>query len=118
MNWQLTAQALGGLALFLLAMQMMTDGLKAFAGGALKRLLEQWTSTALRGVFSGILVTGLVKSERRNPKTEPGIGRTVEKMRCGWSLERALSAFGFQVSFGTRISNFGPVPGQPQPAVT
>ena len=113
MNWQLIVHAAGGLALFLLAMQMMTDGLKAFAGGALKRLLEQWTSTALRGVISGILVTGLVQSERRNPKTEPGIGRTVEKTRCvgRWNVR-------FRVSFGSRISNFGPVPGQPQPAVT
>jgi len=52
----------GGLALFLLAMQMMTDGLKVFAGTGLKRLLERWTSSPLRGVFAGILVTGVVQS--------------------------------------------------------
>lgn len=62
MTLQLTLNAAGGLALFLLAMLMMTEGLKTFAGGALKQLLGQWTSTPLRGVFSGILVTGVVQS--------------------------------------------------------
>lgn len=52
----------GGLALFLLAMRMMTSGLKLSAGGALRRLLAGWTSTPLRGVCSGILVTGVVQS--------------------------------------------------------
>jgi phosphate:Na+ symporter len=55
-------EAAGGLALFLLAMSMMTEGLKAFAGGGLKRLLSRWTSTPLRGVFVGVLVTGIVQS--------------------------------------------------------
>lgn len=62
MTWQLSLNAVGGLALFLLAMLMMTQGLKTFAGGALKQLLGQWTSTPLRGVFSGMLVTGVVQS--------------------------------------------------------
>lgn len=54
--------ALGGLALFLLAMQMMTDGLKVFAGDGLKQLLSRYTSTPFKGVLTGILVTGLVQS--------------------------------------------------------
>lgn len=62
MTWQLSLNAAGGLALFLLAMLMMTEGLKTFAGGALKQLLGRWTSSPLRGVFSGILVTGVVQS--------------------------------------------------------
>jgi phosphate:Na+ symporter len=62
MTWQLSLNAAGGLALFLLAMLMMTEGLKTFAGGALKQLLGQWTSGPLRGVFSGLLVTGVVQS--------------------------------------------------------
>lgn len=62
MNLELLVNALGGLALFLLAMQMMTDGLKTFAGGGLRHLLGQWTSTPLRGVLAGVLVTGIVQS--------------------------------------------------------
>ncbi len=54
--------AAGGLGLFLLAMMMMTTGLKAFAGSGLKRLLSRWTSTPFRGVLSGLLVTGVVQS--------------------------------------------------------
>lgn len=54
--------ALGGLALFLLAMQMMTEGLKVFAGDGLKQLLSRYTSTPFKGVLTGILVTGLVQS--------------------------------------------------------
>jgi phosphate:Na+ symporter len=55
-------QILGGLALFLLAMEMMTDGLKNFAGQHLKHLLGQWTRTPLRGLGAGILITGIVQS--------------------------------------------------------
>ncbi|WP_150911551.1 Na/Pi cotransporter family protein [Marinobacter halotolerans] len=55
-------QILGGLALFLLAMEMMTDGLKNFAGHHLKHLLGQWTRTPLRGLGAGVLITGIVQS--------------------------------------------------------
>lgn len=54
--------AAGGLAIFLLAMGMMTGGLKVFGGSRLKRHLEGWTSSPLRGVATGALVTALVQS--------------------------------------------------------
>lgn len=62
MSGEIALNAAGGLALFLLAMQMMTDGLKSFAGGSLKQLLGRFTSTPFKGVLAGILVTGLVQS--------------------------------------------------------
>lgn len=62
MTVDIALNAAGGLALFLLAMQMMTEGLKSFAGGSLKQLLGRFTSTPLKGVLAGILVTGLVQS--------------------------------------------------------
>ncbi|MCC7414272.1 MAG: Na/Pi cotransporter family protein [Gammaproteobacteria bacterium] len=62
MNLQIALNAAGGLALFLLAMLMMTEGLKVFAGRGLKQLLGRWTSTPVRGVFAGMLVTGVVQS--------------------------------------------------------
>lgn len=62
MNFQIALNAAGGLALFLLAMLMMTEGLKTFAGGGLRKLLGQWTSTPARGVLAGTLVTGMVQS--------------------------------------------------------
>lgn len=57
-----TVNAAGGLALFLLAMLMMTEGLKLFAGDGLKQLLGRFTSTPLKGVLAGLLFTGLVQS--------------------------------------------------------
>lgn len=57
-----TINATGGLALFLLSMLMMTEGLKLFAGEGLKQLLGRFTSTPFKGVLTGVLVTGLVQS--------------------------------------------------------
>jgi phosphate:Na+ symporter len=53
---------LGGLGLFLLAVGMMTDGLKLAAGNSLRKVLAQWTSTPLRGVLSGFTMTAIVQS--------------------------------------------------------
>lgn len=52
----------GGLGLFLLGMHLLTDGLKLAAGRALETLLERWTSGRVRGLASGMLITGLVQS--------------------------------------------------------
>jgi phosphate:Na+ symporter len=52
----------GGLGVFLLAISMITDGLKLAAGDQLKVILENSTTTRLRGVASGILVTAIVQS--------------------------------------------------------
>ncbi|MAE51010.1 MAG: Na/Pi cotransporter [Micavibrio sp.] len=59
---EIVLNAAGGLALFLLAMVMMTEGLKTFVGRGLKTFLQKWTSNPLRGVISGALVTALVQS--------------------------------------------------------
>lgn len=53
---------LGGLGLFLLAVGMMTDGLKKSAGASLKRILSQWTDTPFKGVLSGFFMTAIVQS--------------------------------------------------------
>jgi len=52
----------GGLGLFLLSVRMITDGMKLAAGGALNDVLGRCTSTPLRGLTSGALITGLVQS--------------------------------------------------------
>ncbi len=53
---------LGGLGLFLLAVTMITDGLKLAARDTLKDILGKYTGTPLRGVGSGMLVTAVVQS--------------------------------------------------------
>ncbi|WP_158967625.1 Na/Pi cotransporter family protein [Paraglaciecola sp. L3A3] len=52
----------GGLGLFLLAIGMMTDGLKLAAGTSLRKLLSKWSSTPLRGIYSGCFMTAVVQS--------------------------------------------------------
>ncbi|GAB4358936.1 MAG: hypothetical protein Kow006_27710 [Gammaproteobacteria bacterium] len=51
---------IGGLGLFLLAVRMITDGLRMAAGSALRELLGIWTRTPLRGIAAGLLITAIV----------------------------------------------------------
>lgn len=53
---------IGGVGLFLLGMNMMTDGLKLAAGSLLRDLLARWTSTRWRGLLAGAMITALVQS--------------------------------------------------------
>ena len=52
----------GGLGLFLLAVNMITDGLTQAAGHALRDMLGKWTRTPARGVVSGLSITAIVQS--------------------------------------------------------
>ena len=62
MSWQIITGLAGGVGLFLLGMELMTDGLKLSAGKSLQRILRSSTKTPLRGVLSGALITSLVQS--------------------------------------------------------
>jgi len=53
---------LGGLGLFLFGIKSMSEGLQAVAGDKLRIILEKGTKTPLRGVLTGIIVTGLIQS--------------------------------------------------------
>ncbi|HCW91215.1 MAG TPA: Na/Pi cotransporter [Marinobacter sp.] len=61
MTFDVLFQVAGGLALFMLAMEMMTNGLKQTAGPQLRHILANWTRTPIRGVGSGMLITGIVQ---------------------------------------------------------
>ena len=52
----------GGLGLFLLAVNMITDGLKLAAGHALRHMLGTWTSSLARGILTGVSITAIVQS--------------------------------------------------------
>ncbi|MBU1191794.1 MAG: Na/Pi symporter [Gammaproteobacteria bacterium] len=52
----------GGLGLFLLAVGMISQGLRVAAGRQLRRMLACWTGTRLRGVATGALITAVVQS--------------------------------------------------------
>lgn len=53
---------LGGVGLFLYGMKLMSEGLQTIAGDRMRDILEKGTKTPIRGVFTGILVTGLIQS--------------------------------------------------------
>ena len=53
---------LGGLALFLYGMQMMSDGLEDVAGDRMERILEKLTSNRFLGVAVGALITAIIQS--------------------------------------------------------
>lgn len=60
---------LGGVGLFLLGMTVMTAGLKAVAGPALRKA----AATPLRGAFWGAVVTLLVQSSSATTMTTIGL---------------------------------------------
>ncbi|RLB49066.1 MAG: Na/Pi cotransporter family protein [Deltaproteobacteria bacterium] len=60
--WVTIGTFAGGIGLFLLGMHLLTEGLKAAAGGALKGILARATGTRLRALASGALITGIVQS--------------------------------------------------------
>src|SRR5499425_1092340 len=64
---------LGGVGLFLLGMTVMTEGLKALAGSALRAVLSKAAATPLRGSFWGAIVTLLVQSSSATTMTTIGL---------------------------------------------
>ena len=64
---------LGGVGLFLLGMTVMTEGLKALAGSALRTVLGKAAATPLQGSFWGAIVTLLVQSSSATTMTTIGL---------------------------------------------
>ena len=58
----LVFKLVGGIGLFLMGMVLLTDGLKAFAGDALRRWLIRFTGTPAKAFASGALLTAMVQS--------------------------------------------------------
>ncbi len=65
-------QMVGGIGLFLLGMILLTDGIKAFAGDALRQTLMRFTGRPLRALLSGVLVTMVVQSSSATTVTVIG----------------------------------------------
>lgn len=62
MSIQLILSLLGGLALFLYGMQMMSTNLEAAAGNRMKDILEKLTSNRFLGVIAGAVITAVIQS--------------------------------------------------------
>lgn len=55
-------ELLGGLALFLYGMEMMSSGLELVAGDRLRVVIEKMTSNFFKSIFVGALVTAIIQS--------------------------------------------------------
>lgn len=62
MGMELILGLLGGLALFLYGMQMMSTNLEAVAGNRMKQILERLTANRFLGVLVGAGITALIQS--------------------------------------------------------
>jgi phosphate:Na+ symporter len=105
-------QLLGGIGLFLLGMVLLTDGLKAFAGDALRAGLVRFTGTPTKAFASGTLVTLMVQSSSATTVTLIGfvsaglitfpqamgvvMGASLGTTGTGW----VVSVLGLKVSLG------------------
>ena len=103
---------LGGIGLFLLAINLLTDGLKMFAGEALSRALIRFTGTPLKAFTSGAIVTLLAQSSTATTVTLIGfvsaglisfpqavgvvMGASLGTTGTGW----LISVFGLKISLG------------------
>ena len=62
MGVELVLSLLGGLALFMYGMQMMSSNLEAVAGNRMKQILERLTANRFFGVLVGAGITALIQS--------------------------------------------------------
>ena len=66
---------LGGLALFLYGMQMMSNGLEMAAGNKMKRILEKLTANRIKGVVAGAVITAVIQSSSATTVMVGGFGQ-------------------------------------------
>ena len=59
---EIIVSMLGGLALFLYGMRMMSNGLELTAGNSMKSILEKLTTNRIVSIIVGAAVTALVQS--------------------------------------------------------
>ena len=104
---------LGGLGLFLLGMVVLTDGLRALAGRALRRVLSRFTRSPLSGAMTGAATTAVVQSSSATTVATVGfvgaglltfpqalgivLGANVGTTMTGW----LVALLGFKLELGT-----------------
>jgi phosphate:Na+ symporter len=104
---------LGGLGLFLLGMVVLTEGLRALAGRALRRMLSRFTRSPLSGAMTGAATTAVVQSSSATTVATVGfvgaglltfpqalgivLGANVGTTITGW----LVALLGFKLELGT-----------------
>ncbi len=101
MDWAETVFLIvGGLGIFLYGIHKLGDSLKLLAGNRLKKMIEKTTSTPLRGIFVGALVTILLQTSTGTTAL------TVSLVRAGlMSFPQALGII-LGANLGTTSTSF------------
>ena len=108
-------QACGGLGLFLLGMIIMTDGLRALAGSAIRAALIRFTHSPLSGAVTGAAGTAVLQSSSATTVAAVGFvgaglltfpeslgiifGANIGTTLKGW----IIAVFGFKFPLGTLV---------------
>lgn len=100
-DWKYTIFAIvGGLGIFLYGINLMGDSLKALAGSKLKLIIEKTTNTPLKGIFVGIVITGLIQSSSGTTALTVGL------VRAGlMTLPQAIGVI-IGANIGTTVTSF------------
>jgi len=93
-------QAIGGLGLFLLGMIIMTEGLRALAGDAIRAALMRFTSSPASGAMTGAVSTAILQSSSATTVAAVGF--------VGAGLMTFTSSLGiiFGANIGTTITGW------------
>ena len=73
---------LGGIALFLYGMSIMGAGLEKLAGGKMQGVLQKLTSSTIKGVIFGTLITGVIQSSEETGTDGGGSAEYGRQHRC------------------------------------
>lgn len=96
LQWNLIA---GGLAIFLFGISLMGDALTNFAGPKMRGYVEKYTSNPIKGVFVGIIITGLIQSSSATTVI------AISFVRAGiMSLEQAIGVI-LGANIGTTVTS-------------
>ena len=96
-NWPLI---LAGLGLFLFGIDYMGDGLKSYAGDKLKDIIDKYTSSPLKGILIGALVTCLIQSSSGTTALTIGLIRS-GLMNLNQAVGIIMTPPGHTVSLGS-----------------
>lgn len=112
------ARILGGVGLFLLGMTLLTQGLRALAGDALRRVLARFTHSPATGAATGAFTTAVIQSSSATIVATVGFvgaglltfpqaigvifGANIGTTLTGW----LVALIGFKLSLGTALQPF------------
>ncbi len=98
--WEVSFGIVGGLGIFLYGINLMGDSLKAVAGNRMKMIIEKSTNTPIKGIFVGIIITGLIQSSSGTTALTVGL------VRAGlMTLDQAIGII-LGANIGTTVTSF------------